>query len=281
MADPPGHPPIGAPAVGASHTGDRRAAGRVWPTLALVVGLAGLGAWFALGALQAPDPKAYLAPPPADAAPAVAADTESLQQRESAPPRDRAAQGNSDLVDAAWAERTADATGIPLRVLRAYAGAELALTAEAPGCGIRWSTVAALGRIESSHGTHAGSAVGDDGLTRPGIFGIDLTGEASARIGDTDGGLWDGKADIDRAVGPMQFIPATWETWGADGNGDGSRDPQHIDDAALAAARYLCHHGDLRTADDWRTAIFAYNHLDSYVDAVARAANEYAGRAAG
>ena len=36
-------------------------------------------------------------------------------------------------------------------------------------------------------------------------------------------GTVDGSAAIDRAVGPMQFIPSTWEAWGADGNGDGSR----------------------------------------------------------
>ena len=61
--------------------------------------------------------------------------------------------------------------------------------------------------------------------------------------------------------------------------GDGVNDPQHIDDAALAAARYLCHHGDLTQPATWRTAIFAYNHLESYVNAVAQAANDYIGRA--
>ncbi|WP_243844233.1 lytic transglycosylase domain-containing protein [Salinibacterium sp. ZJ454] len=191
------------------------------------------------------------------------------------------ATGNADLVDPGWASRTSAATGIPLRALLGYAGAELAMASEAAGCNIGWSTLAALGRIESAHGTHTGSVVGDDSVTRPGIFGIDLTGVSSARITDTDEGRWDGKADIDRAVGPMQFIPATWETWRADGNGDGIRDPQHIDDAALAAARYLCHYGDLSSPDSWRRAIFAYNHLDTYVNAVAQAANEYAGRASG
>ena len=34
--------------------------------------------------------------------------------------------------------------------------------------------------------------------------------------------------------------PATWRIWGADGNGDGVADPQNIEDAALAAAGYLC-----------------------------------------
>ncbi|MDR7182992.1 membrane-bound lytic murein transglycosylase B [Microbacterium trichothecenolyticum] len=270
-----------------------------WPAVVVTVvlaGLAGLAAWFAVGAVSAAEPHGYLMAPPTDIAPvpgvstplSLPADAEHVDAT-ATNAADASGTGAStatsrsiaDRVDVAWAARTSTATGIPLRVLRGYAGAELALAAEAPGCGIRWNTLAALGRIESSHGTYGGSVVDADGVTRPGIFGIDLAGEASARVSDTDGGRWDGKADIDRAVGPLQFIPATWETWGADGDGDGVRDAQQIDDAALAAARYLCHHGDLRSADAWRAAVFAYNRLDSYVDAVAHAADEYAGRAAG
>ena len=43
----------------------------------------------------------------------------------------------------------------------------------------------------------------------------------------------------------MQFIPSTWRTWQTDGDGDGVADPNDIDDAALAAAGYLCQSGDL------------------------------------
>jgi membrane-bound lytic murein transglycosylase B len=80
-------------------------------------------------------------------------------------------------------------------------------------------------------------------------------------------------------VGPLQFIPDTWASWGADGNADGVADPQQIDDAALAAADYLCSYGDLSIPATWRTAVFAYNHLDSYVDEVAATANAYAAAA--
>jgi membrane-bound lytic murein transglycosylase B len=53
-----------------------------------------------------------------------------------------------------------------------------------------------------------------------------------------DAGAWDSDTVWDRAVGPMQFIPDTWQRWGADGNGDGAAGPNNLDDAALAAGRY-------------------------------------------
>ncbi|MEB0003469.1 lytic transglycosylase domain-containing protein [Cryobacterium sp. 10S3] len=187
--------------------------------------------------------------------------------------------GNAALVDADWAARVAAATGIPRRAMLGYAGASLALAAEQPGCRLGWSTLAGLGNIESGHGTHAGSALGTDGTARPGIFGPALDGSDFAAMSDTDGGAWDGSAAWDRAVGPLQFIPATWQRWGADGNRDGVDDPQQIDDAALAAGRYLCNYGDLALPDRWRAAVFAYNHVDSYVTAVAGYANTYAARA--
>lgn len=239
-----------------------------------MVPLLALGGWFVAGAMRHGEVRAHA--PVGDAllvsAPVAAADH---LDPEPARPQPR---GIADLPDATWVAGVAASTGIPTRVLRAYAGAQIRMRSADPECAVHWTTLAALGGIESAHGTHAGSAVGDDGVARPGIFGIDLTGHASARIEDTDGGAWDGKAEIDRAVGPMQFIPATWSAFGADGNGDGANDPQQIDDAVLAAAGYLCDHGDLASADGWRSAVFAYNHLDSYVDEVASRASWFAER---
>src|SRR5215218_3284547 len=67
------------------------------------------------------------------------------------------------------------------------------------------------------------------------------------------------------ALGWMQFMAPTWETYGVDGNHDGLEDPYNPVDAIFAAARYLRAAG----ADtDLRGAIFAYNHADWYVDSV-------------
>jgi hypothetical protein len=67
------------------------------------------------------------------------------------------------------------------------------------------------------------------------------------------------------ALGWMQFMPATWQTYGVDANADGTTDPFNPADAIFAAARYL-------HAAGWdtnpRAAIFAYNHATWYVDAV-------------
>ena len=67
------------------------------------------------------------------------------------------------------------------------------------------------------------------------------------------------------ALGWMQFMPATWKTYGVDANGDGVKDPFNPVDAIFAAARYLRAAG---ADQDLRRAIFAYNHADWYVDSV-------------
>ena len=74
------------------------------------------------------------------------------------------------------------------------------------------------------------------------------------------------------AVGWMQFIPSTWKAYGVDANGDGRKDPYNPVDAICAAARYLKAAGG---DSDLRTAIFAYNHADWYVDEVLLYAGQY------
>ena len=74
------------------------------------------------------------------------------------------------------------------------------------------------------------------------------------------------------AVGWMQFMPATWKAYGVDANSDGKKDPYNPVDAICAAARYLNAAGG---EEDLRTAIFAYNHADWYVDEVLLYARQY------
>src|SRR5204862_6468187 len=76
------------------------------------------------------------------------------------------------------------------------------------------------------------------------------------------------------ALGWMQFMPATWRTYGVDANQDGKRDPYNPVDAIFAAARYLKAAGGDK---DIRRAVFAYNHAGWYVDSVMLRARLIAG----
>jgi hypothetical protein len=165
------------------------------------------------------------------------------------------------------------ASGIPARALQAYKTA-----ATAANCGLPWSVLAAIGRVESNHGRFGGSTLLADGRSDPPIVGIPLDGRPGvALIRDTDQGRYDGDTAYDRAVGPMQFIPGTWALFAADGNHDGKSDPFSIDDASAAAAGYLCRAGgDLSTLAGQRDAVYSYNRSDSYVQLVLDLAAEYA-----
>ncbi len=160
--------------------------------------------------------------------------------------------------------------GIPASALAAYQRAETVINAADKSCQITWQLIAAIGRVESNHGRFGGSALDAEGLSQPGIFGIALNGtQNTATIRDTDAGRYDNDSVFDRAVGPMQFIPSTWAVVGVDADGDGERNPQDIDDAALATAVYLCSGSDdLSTLGGQRAAVFRYNHSQAYVDLV-------------
>ncbi|MFG3505273.1 lytic transglycosylase domain-containing protein [Streptomyces sp. NPDC047821] len=156
---------------------------------------------------------------------------------------------------------------LPATVFAAYRQAEERLADSAPGCGLRWQLLAAIGQVESGHA--GGGRLGADGTTVSPILGPRLDGNGFALIRDTDGGAYDGDTVYDRAVGPMQFIPSTWAVWGADANGDGVAHPGNIHDAALAAGRYLCAGGrDLSDPYDLDRAILGYNHSSAYLRTV-------------
>jgi peptidoglycan hydrolase CwlO-like protein len=103
------------------------------------------------------------------------------------------------------------------------------------GFGEDWYVLAAVGKVESDHGENMG----------PSSAG---------------------------AMGPMQFLPSTWETSGVDGNGDGVANIMDPRDAIPAAAGYLKDGG---APQDWYRALYSYNHADWYVKKVLGVAEGY------
>jgi len=183
-------------------------------------------------------------------------------------------------VNPAWSTRTGAAAGIPAPAMAAYGSVELRLRVEQPGCHLAWNTLAGIGWVESQHGTIDGRTLLADGRSSTPVIGPALNGQGFAAVRSTPASAArHGDATWEHAVGPLQFIGSTWERWAADGDGDGTADPLDLDDAALAAGRYLCADGhDLATVSGWNAAIHSYNHDDSYVLSVLNAANAYAQR---
>ncbi|MFF0659091.1 murein transglycosylase [Micromonospora tulbaghiae] len=178
---------------------------------------------------------------------------------------------------AGWAQRVGAVTGIPVVALQAYAYAELVLAQTNRACQLSWTTLAAIGYVESRHGAANGATLQADGRALPEIKGQPLDGQGGrSRILDTDQGALDGDRVYDRALGPMQFIPTTWQEIGADADGDGVKNPHDIDDAALAAGLYLCKGGrNMTIPGDWWGAILSYNDVRRYAQAVFDKADEY------
>jgi hypothetical protein len=183
-----------------------------------------------------------------------------------------------------WAQQTGTRAGIPVVAVQAYGYAELVLARTAPSCHLSWTTIAAIAKVESSHGSANGAVLNVDGSVAPPIFGLPLDGKGGRQeIRDTDQGALDGDPQFDRAIGPLQFVPQTWTAVsvgnGVDADNNGISDPNDIDDASLAAAKYLCQNGrDLAKPDAWWDAILTYNAIRPYAQKVFDAANEYGRR---
>jgi membrane-bound lytic murein transglycosylase B len=148
-----------------------------------------------------------------------------------------AAKRLAEAKAAAESARLASATGTAaLPIPPAYQATYRAAATTCPG--MDWTLLAAVGQVESGHGRN--------------------NGPSSAG-----------------AIGPMQFMPATFAQYAVDGNQDGVTDAWDYHDAISTAAAYLCASGARGgTPEGTRTALFAYNHAQWYVDLVlaARAA---------
>lgn len=229
--------------------------------------IAAIGAFVVLAVIVALGTSAQPTRPPTPRTPV---------DRSAPPPAVPALPPGTDVV--AWAGETAKRTDIPERTLQAYGTAELRQRAATPDCRLSWVTLAGVGRIETRHAQYRGTRPDAAGRAVPPIVGIPLDGtDGTRRMTDSDGGRLDGDPRLDRAVGPMQFLPRTWERFGADGNGDGVADPQQVDDAALAAAGLLCARDrDLSTGEAWWSGVLAYNASGEYAGDVWAAAGQYA-----
>ncbi|MFD5270954.1 lytic transglycosylase [Streptomyces sp. NPDC058335] len=253
-----------------AHFGSRLRKGAVNTTVAAL-------AVAALAASQAPDVTADGAggrtaadAPSADTGSATGVDesaTGNSPYYTDLPPLNSPVPAPSQSTGTGPAATGATEAGIPATVLDAYKKAAASLAGSKPGCNLPWELLAAIGKVESGHAR--GGNVDAEGKTRSAILGPVLDGNGFANISDTDNGAFDGDTTHDRAVGPMQFIPSTWEWAGRDGNGDGAKDPNNIYDAALAAGHYLCRYSwDMSTDAGLRSAILSYNNSTDYYNTV-------------
>ena len=176
------------------------------------------------------------------------------------------------LLDVITAAAPVGDSDIPRLVLDAYKRASASLAKKVPHCRVGWTSLAAIGKVESNHGRYKGAQLALNGDVYPRILGIPLDGTRGTRvIKDTDQGVLDLDLVYDRAVGPMQFIPSTWVRISQDGNDDGIKDANNIYDAALGAAAYLCRavpSGGLDLEEPIKRAFFSYNHSEKYVEYV-------------
>lgn len=144
---------------------------------------------------------------------------------------ERAAAAQAALVGAGQVT----AAGVPAGYERLYRAA--AVTCD----GLSWTVLAAIGQVESGHGSN---------------------------VGPSSAG----------AMGPMQFLPSTFVAYAVDGDGDGDKDIWDPVDSIYSAARYLCANGAGIGPKALYRAIWRYNHEDWYVLMVMRIAAQIAER---
>ena len=177
-------------------------------------------------------------------------------------------QGATDGRSVVRPGRAGAVNGIPRGVFPAYRRATANLAVVRPNCGLTWPLLAGIGKVESDHAS--GGRVDVAGTTRGRILGPVLNGRhGNGRITDSDKGRYDADTTWDRAVGPMQIIPQVWDEFGADGNGDGFRNPNNVYDAVTTVAVVLCAEGDdLKRPRDLVSALLRYQHSKDFVATV-------------
>lgn len=189
-----------------------------------------------------------------------------------------AAQGSTTEPDADWVAETAERHRIPLRAMQAYATTELSESTNQPACQLRWNTLAAIGSVESAHGTLGGAGLDGAGVPDVPIIGPALDGTNGTRAIEStpESAQFHGDEQWDHAVGPFQFLTSSWERYGGDADQDGEANPHDIDDAALGAARHLCVPGHDLKGEGWVPAVYGYNNSMAYVAKVREIADSFA-----
>ncbi len=127
---------------------------------------------------------------------------------------------------------------VPPEYLRLYLAA-------ARRYGLDWAILAGIGKVECDHGRDPDPSCTREGAVNPAGAG-----------------------------GPAQFLASTWSEYGISADGQGAPDRWNPADAIFAMANYLRAAG---APQDYREAIYAYNHAWWYVAEVERWAALYRG----
>lgn len=130
---------------------------------------------------------------------------------------------------AAAASAAAASSVTPYPIPPAFRTFYQAAAATCPG--LSWTVLAAIGQVETHHGS--GTMVSSAG-----------------------------------ALGPMQFLPATFVHYAVDGDHDGKADIMNPADSIFTAAHYLCANGAGTGDAGLYNAVWHYNHADWYVQLV-------------
>jgi cell wall-associated NlpC family hydrolase len=125
--------------------------------------------------------------------------------------------------------------------------------------GVPWPILAGIGKVESNDGQSSLPGV------HSGANSAGAAGPMQIGIGGAAGNTWGG-APVHPAAQQVNGVAT-------DENGDGTASVYDPPDAIAGAAKFLLRNG---VQSNVQGAIFAYNHLQSYVDAVLQYANMYA-----
>jgi cell wall-associated NlpC family hydrolase len=170
------------------------------------------------------------------------------------------AAGGSATADTS--STAAGTAGLNPVLAQAYQQAATRAPQLVPACtGMTWQILAGVAQVESNQA--AGHTIAADGEITPPIIGPALDGSGT---GGNTTAVHD-HAGYAHALGPFQFMPATWAADGLNARGTATApDVQNAFDASLTAAVYLCGKGrDLTQATQLHDALYSYNHSEAYV----------------